>query len=398
MLDELSALSVQAFLCEPVNSAASGDEHGQALKRLQGCIAAAESGVWSLDQLQGLLDDLYPKGLVRPPQLLHVHNAIVCRQSGRALFDANTGLICPGTMLTRLPRHQHVPDVQTFRLDLIQSNQALPRLPKAVFLPSANCIDRAHWLGETQAYLWPFTSPAAQELQGWPVILSRCDAAQPYADQLVKRIRDSHGFPVFEQDLPQRFLIDHAVVPTASYRVWAGFHDKYFDACQGSFDCLHHYGQEDQPVQRSPRVLLMPQEEAVSSSLRSLLGPLSASLKRRGWSMIELDNRLSPQDEVHLTQAEVCVAFTGTGLELLAVLGAKISNRSVILLGSELSVNEAQQLAAQQARGCLINPEHFLRSDVMQAMSSPDLRDILCLEWILERLDQALWNKESGVG
>ncbi len=390
MLDELSALSVQAFLCEPANPAASGDEHGQALTRLQGCLAGAESGVWSLDQLQGLLDDLYPKGLVRPPQLLHIQNAIVCRQAGRALFDANTGLICPGTMLTRLPRHQHVPDVQTFRLDLIQSNQALPRLPKAVFLPSANCIDRAHWLGETQAYLWPFTSPAAQELQGWPVILSRCDASQPYADQLVKGIRGSHGFPVFEQDLPQRFLIDHAVVPTASYRVWAGFHDKYFDACQGSLDWLDHNGQEDQPVPRSQHVLLKPQQDAVSSSLRPLLGPLSESLKRRGWSIIELDSRLSPQDEVLLSQSQACVAFTGTCPELLAVLGAEISNRVVILLGSELSVHEAQQLAAQHARGCLVNPEHFLKSDVMQAMSSRDLRDVLSLEWILERLEEAL--------
>ena len=390
MLGELSAASVQAFLCEPVDCEASGDEHGQALKRLQGCVAASQSGVWALDQLQGLLDDIYPQDLVQQPHLLHIKHAIVCRQSGRALFDASTGLICPGTMLTRLPRHQHVPDVQAFRLDLVNSNQTLPRLPKAVFLPSVNCTDSVHWLGETQAYLWPFTSLAVQEIQGWPVILSRCDAAQPYADQLVARIRMSHCFPIFEQDLPQRFLVEHAVVPTASHRVWAGFHNNYFDACQASWKGLYLNRHHDQMVQRSSRVLLKPQEEAVSLPLRPVLGALSESLERRGWLIIEVGNRLSPQDAWLLSHAQTYVAFAGTCLELLAVLGTDISSRFVMLLGSELSVSEAQQLAVQHARGYLINPEHYLRSDVMLEMPFSHLRKIHLLEWILKQIEQAL--------
>lgn len=332
MLDELSALSVQAFLGQPANPDACGDEHGQAKERLRRSIAAESSGVWRLNQLHDLLDDLYPDTLLPHPELLHFSQAMVCRQAGRALFDSGSGFVHKGTMLTRLPRHQHVPDVHSFRLDLIHANQIHPRLPKAVFLPSVNCIDREHWLGETQARLWPFDPPSLEAIRGWPVILSGCNANHAYAEQLFERIRAAHCFPILEDDLPDQLIIDHAVVPTATYRVWAGFHKQYFKTCRASF--LAGLDVEIQSHRSSSRgVFLKPQLTSVPEVLRPLLQPLTESLLRQGWTIVELETWFTPTDVGEMQNAPSILAFMAPGIGVLSTIGDDSRARFLVLIG-----------------------------------------------------------------
>jgi len=392
VLDELSALSVQAFLCEPANPDACGDEHGQAKERLRRSIAAESSGVWRLNQLHGLLDDLYPETLLPRPELLHFSQAMVCRQAGRALFDSGSGLVHKGTMLTRLPRHQHVPDVHSFRLDLIHANQMYPRLPKAVFLPSVNCIDREHWLKETQARLWPFDPPFLEAISGWPVILSGCNANHAYAEKLFERIRAAHCFPILEDDLPDRLIIDHAVVPMATYRVLAGFHKQYFETCRVSISVGVEV--ETQPNRPSSRgVFLKPQLTSVPEVLRSLIQPLAESLLRQGWTIVELETWFTPTDVGEMQNAPSILAFTAPGIGVLSTLGDDLRARFLVLIGDEVAVDDALQLRGQDANGIFIRATSFLSSDEAKAVPVEALMHSLWLEWLLETIDQALLNQ-----
>ncbi len=355
MLDQLSAISAQSFCCEPSSpeASASGDEHRQAQQRLCSSFSAEESGIWSFDHLPGLLDDLFPPSLVPPPKLLRFSRAIYSRQVGRALFNSRTGFVHPGTMLTRLPRHQHVPELKNFHIDLIQTLQYLPYLREAVFLPSANCCDLESWLGETNAYLWPFLPHHAKGIQGLPVIVCGCASDQPFASHLFRTIRGAHCFPIFECDLPEVFWIKNAFVPTPAYRFLAGFRKLHFRSCSSSFAIGESF------VPKTPlKICVEPDPRLVKPKFRDLYKSLANMLGECGWKVISQREVASAKSIVALKGATEIVMASGPDIRMLSVLGPSIEHLRLCVVCDELRVDDALQLRAQNVRGVAIDVNH----------------------------------------
>ena len=304
--------------------------------------------------LQTITEACFPADRGFQPSLQRMRDVLWLRGAG-ALYDGATGLVVPGSFLSRFPRQRQSPTCTAHRIELTRPIQAFPRLERALVLPFALCSNFGHFITETLAFLWPLLDGDARQLIGWPALLSGCTAGDPAAQVLHSLLRERHCFPLLEADLPEAIHIQEALVPEPSLRLHASCSEAHLHTAAALGDWLLNRGGWDEQHQ--------PRGDKLFIS-RSALGPetrqvdqepqLEALLAQQGWTIVHPEQHPLAEQVATYRKAKVIAAFEGSALHGLSFLGLPNPAPGVVLLGDNPSPDYFLQFRAQALPGFFI--------------------------------------------
>ena len=225
VLRQLSELTVMSLLQDP-EVAHPIDPLLRLEQRLKRPLIKGEPIAFS--KLFMLIEDLYPYKTKKKLELLEFSDALWLKGSG-ALFDGTNGLILPGTMSTRFPRHRQIPYASKYWLELTRPLNSLPRIEQALLLPHASCRPMWFWFSEIMASLWPLLPTESWDIVGYPALLPFCKSEDPFANQLIGFLRDHQISPMLDEHLPPAIHFQRILVPEPSMRLHAQILEIFLD-------------------------------------------------------------------------------------------------------------------------------------------------------------------------
>ena len=313
--------------------------------------AVAVGDAIPLKTLTDHLEGLFPEALNDAPKLLERRHVLWIAGAG-ALFDGQTGLAVPGSMLTRFPRHRQTPYSHTHWLELTRPMDSFHAIDEVLWLPHAACDMFGHWMTEILAFLWPLLLDGGQDLTGWPVLLPGCDAGQPLAETLFQLLRRRHLSPLLPADCPKALYLRRVLIPEPSLRLHAGTSPAHYQAAQALGDWLVQSA-ESQPLSAARRVFLS--RSALTEECRKVEGErdLEDCLRAQGWTVVHPQQHPLAEQVALLRSAEWIAAFDGSALHGLAWLGLKPKSR-VIMLGDRPSLDYWLQFRCQGIQGWFV--------------------------------------------
>lgn len=339
-----------------------------------------------LQDIYSRLDGLFPDELCDAPVLVEHHDVLWIAGSG-VLFDGQSGLAVPGSMLTRFPRHRQTPYAVSHWVELTRPLSSFQRLQHALWLPHADCQMFGHFMTEILAFLWPIFTQEATQLTGWPVLLPGCDSTSSLSDWLFRLLRSRHLYPLLRSTLPKAVHLQRVLIPQPSMRLHAGTSTTFLQSAQAFGDWLLCSSPVAEMTDHS-RVFLS--RSALHEDCRKIEGEreLEQYLKQSGWLIVHPEQEELPQQVALIRAARCIAAFDGSALHGLAWLGDH-AETMLILLGDSPSLDYWLQFRAQKIRGWFLSctqpfadekPSHLQnRQLTLQARDLSETIDALAL-------------------
>ena len=309
------------------------------------------------DALYDQMEDLFPLDGDFLPGFRQYDNAIWSCGSG-ALYDGDTGMALPGSILTRFPRHRQTPHCHSYRIELTSSPDSLSGLERAVYLPFAVCENFGHFVTETMSFLWPFLvgNPIDPSLVGWPVMLTHCRPDDPMAPLLQGLVNGCQCFPLFDDQLPKALRLDQVLIPESSFSLHASCSPVYPRTAFAFGDWLL-----DSESPRSPVVPVVGKVFISRSGLQRDVRcvdrepDLEAILQDNGWMVFRPEQHVLADQIAVYRSARVIAGFEGSALHCLATLGENPAGTSLIMLGDAYtSPDYLLQFRAQKLQGFFV--------------------------------------------
>jgi len=356
LLAETSQLAAASLLRTPLGS----EHHDPVLEwreAFQVAVAPEEPHLLkavAFSQLQAITNRYFP---VSAPEELRLHGVtdVLWLRGAGALYDGQTGLVVPGSYLSRFPRQRQSPLCSTHRIDLTRPIQAFPRLERALVLPYACCNNFGHFITETLAFLWPLLGRDIDQLVGWPALLNGCSTGESAAKALHGLLRERHLFPLLEADLPEAVHIQEALLPEPSLRLHASWSEEHLRTATALGQWL--IANEDWDSQQpSGGEKLFISRSALGAETRQVdqEAALEALLQQQGWTIFHPEQHPLAKQINTYRQARVIAAFEGSALHGLSFLGRPTAAPLLLLLGDNPSPDYFLQFRAQRIPGFFI--------------------------------------------